>query len=173
MEFYSFAHQSKALDLLYKWPFESISISWSVWPQMTRKVAETPKDGADSRRFREFAVCRFVRSRHTQKQNCRAFQKLSIGIHLFKIQQITRHQMKWMNLFMNMQMTQQAKKGRKWQTFHFLGQNDFDTSSQEDHISTALNAGLLTGISSARLKRLLVKKNFEKIVLTENQENCL
>ena len=84
--------------------------------------------------------------------------------------------MKWMNLFMNMQMTQQAKKGRKWQTFHFLGQNDFDTSSQEDHISTALNAGLLTGISSARLKRrrfFLGKKNFEKIVLTENKENCL
>ena len=52
---------------------------------MGRKVVETPKDGADSGRFRKFAADRFVKSWRTQKQSCRAFQELSIGYHLMKI----------------------------------------------------------------------------------------
>ena len=47
---------------------------------MGRKVVKTLKDGADSRRFREFAADRFVRFSRNQKQNCRAFQELSNDI---------------------------------------------------------------------------------------------
>ena len=74
IRFYLTAHCLIALGLFYQTSFESISFRRSVWPQMGRKVAETPKDGADSGRFCEFAVRRFVRSQRTQKQSCRAFQ---------------------------------------------------------------------------------------------------
>ena len=56
---------------------------------MSRKVVETPKDGADSRRFREFTVKLFVGFSRNQKQSCRLFQGLSIGIHLNNWKTIT------------------------------------------------------------------------------------
>ena len=60
IEFRSLSYQSKALKRGYQKCFEFVLKRSSVWPQMGRKVIETPKDGADSRRFREFAAERFV-----------------------------------------------------------------------------------------------------------------
>ena len=85
IEFRSFAYQSIALDLLYRKSFECNPIRPSIRWQNGRKVVKLLKDGADSGRYRQFATERLVQFQNIKKQSCRAFQELSIGIHLINI----------------------------------------------------------------------------------------
>ena len=80
-----FTYQSIALDLLYRKSFECNPIRPSVRWQNGRKVVKLLKDGADSGRFREFTTERLVQFQNIKKQSCRAFQELSIVIHLINI----------------------------------------------------------------------------------------
>ena len=76
-------NHSIADETFYLKSFRCNSIELSVGLETWRKLWH--KDGAHSGHFREFATQRLIQSKRTRKQNCRAFQKLSIVIHFVQI----------------------------------------------------------------------------------------
>ena len=74
------AHQSVALDKLYRKSFETFLMRSTVWPEITKFRGRFREGATPADNFRRFAAERSVRSSRTQKTFCRVFQWLSIDI---------------------------------------------------------------------------------------------
>ena len=74
------AHQSVALEKLYRKSFETFSMWSTVWPKITKFRGRFREGATPADNFRRFAAERVVRSFSTQKKKCRASNFLSDGL---------------------------------------------------------------------------------------------